>query len=46
VASLDLPANFTGPDAVKAMKGHVLAKGEVVGTYTLNPNMMKTSAAK
>jgi len=37
VASLNLTGNFTGPDALKAMKGHVLAKGELVGEYSLNP---------
>jgi Raf kinase inhibitor-like YbhB/YbcL family protein len=37
VASLGLTGNFTGPDVEKAMKGHVLAKGEVVGEYSQNP---------
>ena len=37
VASLGLTGNFTGPDVEKAMKGHVLAKGEIVGEYSLNP---------
>ena len=39
VARLDLSGAFTGPDALKAMQGHVLAKGEVVGVYTLNPDV-------
>lgn len=37
VPSLTLPENFGGAEALAAMKGHVLAQGEVVGTYTLNP---------
>jgi Raf kinase inhibitor-like YbhB/YbcL family protein len=37
VRSLGLSGNFTGPDALKAMQGHVLAKGEVIGIYSLNP---------
>jgi phosphatidylethanolamine-binding protein (PEBP) family uncharacterized protein len=37
VESLGLSGRFGGPEAVKAMEGHVLAKGEWVGTYTLNP---------
>ena len=39
VARLDLSGTFTGPNAMKAMQGHVLAKGEVVGVYTLNPDV-------
>ena len=34
---LDVPENFGGTDALKAMAGHVLGSGEVVGNYTLNP---------
>jgi len=37
VASLNLTGNFSGADVVKAIKGHVLAKGEIVGEYALNP---------
>ena len=37
VASLGLTGNFTGPDVEKAIKGHVLAKGELVGEYSQNP---------
>lgn len=36
--SLGLPPNFRGPDAVKAIGPHVLAKAEIVATYALNPN--------
>jgi Raf kinase inhibitor-like YbhB/YbcL family protein len=30
---------FTGPDVLKAIEGHVLAKAAVAGTYTLNPRL-------
>jgi len=39
VPTLGLSGAFTGPDAEEAMEGHVLAQGEAVGTYTLNPAM-------
>jgi Raf kinase inhibitor-like YbhB/YbcL family protein len=38
VASLGLPARFDGPAALRAMEGHVLAKAELIGTYSLHPN--------
>lgn len=41
VSKLDLPEKFTPEEAVKAMDGHILAEGELVGTYTLNPKLMK-----
>ena len=41
VAHLNLSGAFTGPDALKAMQGHVLAKGEVVGVYALNPDVAR-----
>lgn len=41
VAHLSLPSGFTGPDAVKAIQGHVLARGEIVGLYTQNPAVAK-----
>jgi hypothetical protein len=37
VATLGLSGRFGGPEALKAMEGHVLAKGTWTGTYTLNP---------
>ena len=37
VPSLGLSGTFRAPDVLKAMKRHVLAKGEVVGVYALNP---------
>lgn len=44
VPSLKLSGNFDGPQAMKAMKSHILAKGESVGTYVLNPTLMKAAA--
>jgi hypothetical protein len=32
-----------GPDAQAAIAKHALAKGEIVGTYTQNPALMKKS---
>ncbi len=42
VAHLGVSGNFTGADALKAMQGHILAKGELVGVYSLNPDVAKT----
>lgn len=42
VAHLSLPASFKGADVVQAMQGHVLARGEVVGLYTQNPDVART----
>ncbi len=39
VPSLGLGGTFGAPEALKAMKGHILSKGDVVGTYTLNRAM-------
>ena len=39
VPSLGLSGIFGGPEALKAMEGHVLAKGTWVGTYTLNASL-------
>jgi|SRR5579863_3023791 len=38
VPSLSLRERFTGPDAIKAMEGHILAQATLIGTYALNPN--------
>ena len=46
VANLGLSGAFTGADTARAMEGHVLAKGEVVGLYTQNPDVAKTLGAK
>lgn len=36
---LDLPAEFTGHDVVRAIEGHVLDKASITATYTLNPGV-------
>ena len=36
VATLDLPANATAAELEKAVEGHVVGSGSVIGTYTLN----------
>lgn len=41
VETLGLKKKFAPEDAVKAMQGHILAEGECVGAYTLNPKLMK-----
>jgi Raf kinase inhibitor-like YbhB/YbcL family protein len=41
VVSLNLKGRFGGPEALAAMKGHVLAEGEWVGTCALNPALRK-----
>jgi Raf kinase inhibitor-like YbhB/YbcL family protein len=41
VEHLSVPSNFMGPDAVKAIQGHILARGEIVGRYSLNPAVAK-----
>ncbi len=37
VERLDLPDAFTAADVERALEGHVLARAELVGTYTQNP---------
>ena len=37
VASLNLNGTFGAAEVLAAIKGHVLAQGEYIGTYTLNP---------
>jgi phosphatidylethanolamine-binding protein (PEBP) family uncharacterized protein len=44
VPSLKLSGKVDGPAVVKAMKSHILAHGETVGTYVLNPSLMKRAA--
>lgn len=39
--SLKLKGQVTGPQAVDAIAHHILAQGEVVGKYTLNPGVKK-----
>lgn len=38
-----LKGNFNGRDVKEAMKGHILASASTVGTYTLNPKLLKNS---
>ena len=38
VARLDVSGSFTIADAREAMKGHVLGKGSIVGTYSIAPD--------
>lgn len=40
VESLGLSGRFGGPEALAAMKGHVLASGAYTGTYTLNKDLL------
>jgi Raf kinase inhibitor-like YbhB/YbcL family protein len=46
VAGLGLLGTFGGAEVMQAMQGHVLAKGEVVGLSTLNPDVEKTLGVK
>ncbi len=39
VRTLGLNTGFSGEDAEKALKGHILAHGEVIGTFTTNPSV-------
>ena len=39
VPSLGLSGRFSGPDALRALNPHVLAKGTWTGTYSLNPSV-------
>jgi len=34
-----LEGKFTGPEVLRAIRGHVLAQAEIVGTYSLNPDL-------
>lgn len=42
VPTLGLSGTFGGPEVTRAMEGHVLAKGEVLGLHTLNPEVAKS----
>lgn len=37
IPSLNLSGNFTGPEVLAAMQGHILDEAEWTGMYTLNP---------
>jgi len=39
VKSLGLTGRFGGPEVIAAMAGHILAEGEIIGTYTQNPDL-------
>lgn len=39
LARCPLEGEFTGPDVLKAIAGHVLGKTSLTGTYSLNPNV-------
>jgi Raf kinase inhibitor-like YbhB/YbcL family protein len=39
VEGVAVDGRFTGPDVLKAIEGHVLAKAAITGTYTLNPRL-------
>lgn len=39
VPSLNLTENFNGPDAVEAIKDHILAEANYTGTYSMNPDV-------
>lgn len=39
VATLGLSGGFSAPEAIAAMKGHILAEGEAVAEYTVNPSL-------
>jgi Raf kinase inhibitor-like YbhB/YbcL family protein len=41
-ARLAVSGNFGGADVLRAMQGHILASGEVVGVYSLNPAVRKS----
>ena len=36
VAEISVTGKFTGPEALAAMRGHILAQASIAGTYTLN----------
>ena len=40
VDSLGLDGNFNGADVEQAMQGHILDQASVMGTYTLNPDLL------
>ena len=40
VARLEVGDDFTGPDALAAMEGHILSTASMHGTYTQNPRLL------
>lgn len=39
VERCDVAGEFTGPDVLKAVEGHVLDEASITGTYTMNPKV-------
>jgi len=46
VDRLPLGGRFTGPQALAAMQGHVLARAAIRGIYTLNPRLHEAAPAE
>lgn len=44
IPKLDVDGKFTGQQVRDAIDGHVLAEASIMGTYTLNPALLKTGA--
>jgi len=44
VPKLELRKGFTAEEAITAMKGHILARGEMVGQYSLHPQLRRKLA--
>ena len=44
VARVPVEGKFSGPDVLKAIEGHIVAKAQLTGTYTLNPRLALTVA--
>ena len=38
--SVDVGADFTGPEVLEAIEGHVVAETAITGTYTQNPRLL------
>ena len=36
---LGVTGTFRGPDALNAMKGHVVGEAKITGVYSLNPSV-------
>ena len=41
VARLPIEGDFTGPELLEAMKGHILDQANITGRYTLTPSLAK-----
>lgn len=40
VPAFDVDGDFNGAEAMEAIDGHLLGQAEIVGTYTLNPDLL------